>query len=66
MAEFTAPAEAIVLTHFIVASGVGRAPHGCSVIAHAHGPSNPGLVKSGPPGTGYGGTRPCPSGVQGE
>ena len=26
MAEFTAPAEAIVLTHFIVASGVGRAP----------------------------------------
>ena len=25
MAEFTAPAEAIVLTHFIVASGVGRA-----------------------------------------
>jgi hypothetical protein len=28
------------------------------VVARAHGPSNPGLVKNGPSGTGCGGTRP--------
>ena len=32
-------------------------PHVCSVFARVHGPCNPGLVKNGPSGTGYGGTR---------
>jgi hypothetical protein len=33
-------------------------PLGCSVVARAHGPSNPGLVKNGPSGARCGGIRP--------
>jgi hypothetical protein len=33
-------------------------PRGCSVVARAHGPSNPGLVKNGPPGARCGSIRP--------
>jgi hypothetical protein len=32
-------------------------PHVCSVFARVHGPCNPGLVRNGPSGAGYGGRR---------